>query len=68
MPESMRLAKKLQKMVVRIGGRYARMNFCEMQGSMPEWLMGVDCKSTGYAYASSNLARPISQLARVAQW
>jgi hypothetical protein len=28
---------------------------------MPEWLMGVDCKSTGYAYASSNLARPISQ-------
>ena len=28
-------------------------------GSMPEWLMGADCKSAGYAYASSNLARPI---------
>ena len=26
---------------------------------MPEWLMGADCKSAGYAYASSNLARPI---------
>ena len=29
------------------------------RGSMPEWLMGADCKSAGYAYASSNLARPI---------
>lgn len=27
-------------------------------GSMPEWLMGVDCKSTGFAYAGSNPARP----------
>jgi hypothetical protein len=26
---------------------------------MPERLMGVDCKSTGYAYAGSNPARPI---------
>ncbi len=25
---------------------------------MPEWLMGVDCKSAGYAYAGSNPARP----------
>ena len=24
---------------------------------MPEWLMGVDCKSAGYAYAGSNPAR-----------
>jgi hypothetical protein len=32
------------------------------QGSMPEWLMGVDCKSTDYIYASSNLARPIHKV------
>jgi hypothetical protein len=31
----------------------------EPNGSVPEWLMGVDCKSTGYAYTSSNLVRPI---------
>lgn len=30
----------------------------DINGSMPEWLMGVDCKSTGYAYAGSNPARP----------
>ncbi len=40
---------------------------------MPEWLMGADCKSAGYAYAGSNPARPIPrfyvrQPARVAQW
>ena len=49
---------------------------------MPEWLMGADCKSAGYAYAGSNPARPIhAELkmwnlgfaflipsARVAQW
>ncbi len=28
-------------------------------GSVPEWLMGADCKSAGYAYAGSNPARPI---------
>ena len=28
-------------------------------GSMPEWLMGADCKSAGTAYAGSNPARPI---------
>lgn len=27
------------------------------KGSMPEWLMGADCKSAGYAYAGSNPAR-----------
>jgi hypothetical protein len=27
-------------------------------GSMPERLMGADCKSAGYAYAGSNPARP----------
>ena len=40
---------------------------------MPEWLMGADCKSAGYAYAGSNPARPIRDsmvriFARVAQW
>ncbi len=30
-----------------------------MKGSVPEWLMGADCKSVGYAYAGSNPARPI---------
>jgi hypothetical protein len=25
---------------------------------MPEWLMGEDCKSSGFAYAGSNPARP----------
>ncbi len=36
------------------------MRECESvgKGSVPEWLMGADCKSAGYAYASSNLARP----------
>ena len=37
-------------------------------GSMPEWLMGADCKSAGYAYAGSNPARPTFHVARVAQW
>jgi hypothetical protein len=27
-------------------------------GSVPERLMGADCKSAGYAYAGSNPARP----------
>ena len=27
------------------------------RGPMPEWLMGVDCKSAGFAYAGSNPAR-----------
>ena len=31
---------------------------CDVKGSMPEWLMGADCKSAGYAYAGSNPARP----------
>ena len=35
------------------------MSNCEINGSMPEWLMGADCKSAGYAYAGSNPARPI---------
>lgn len=30
---------------------------------MPEWLMGADCKSAGYAYAGSNPARPIHEKA-----
>ncbi len=40
----------------------------ERNGSMPEWLMGADCKSAGYAYAGSNPARPIPSFALVAQW
>lgn len=27
-------------------------------GSLPEWLMGADCKSAGTSYAGSNPARP----------
>lgn len=27
-------------------------------GPMPEWLMGADCKSAGYAYVGSNPTRP----------
>ena len=27
---------------------------------MPEWLMGADCKSAGYAYVGSNPTRLIS--------
>ncbi len=30
---------------------------------MPEWLMGEDCKSSGFAYAGSNPARPKTKLA-----
>ena len=36
-------------------------------GSVPEWLMGADCKSAGYAYAGSNPARPTTINAHVAQ-
>jgi hypothetical protein len=32
--------------------------FVGENGSVPEWLMGADCKSAGYAYAGSNPARP----------
>ena len=32
------------------------------KGSMPEWLMGADCKSAGYAYGGSNPPRPISKV------
>ena len=28
---------------------------------MPEWLMGADCKSAGYAYVGSNPTRPKSK-------
>lgn len=31
---------------------------------MPEWLMGADCKSAGYAYAGSNPARPNKRFIR----
>ena len=27
-------------------------------GSMPEWLMGTDCKSVSIAYVGSNPTRP----------
>ncbi len=32
--------------------------FIKNKGSMPEWLMGTDCKSVGNTYAGSNPARP----------
>ncbi len=38
--------------------KYARIISCDVNGSMPERLMGADCKSAGYAYAGSNPARP----------
>ena len=47
---------------------YATIRTRGTNGSVPEWLMGADCKSAGYAYAGSNPARPIHRLARVAQW
>ncbi len=31
-------------------------------GSLPEWLMGADCKSAGYAYVGSNPTRPTTSL------
>ena len=31
---------------------------------MPEWLMGADCKSAGFAYAGSNPARPNEKILR----
>lgn len=34
------------------------LGFTVQFGSMPEWLMGADCKSAGYTYAGSNPARP----------
>lgn len=39
---------------------YARIDNCEnkKRGSVPEWLMGADCKSADYVYAGSNPARP----------
>jgi hypothetical protein len=38
---------------------HARIENRGQGGSVPEWLMGADCKSAGYAYAGSNPARPI---------
>ena len=29
---------------------------------MPEWIMGVDCKFTGYTYVGSNPTRPILEI------
>ena len=34
-------------------------NLNQWIGSVPEWLMGADCKSAGYAYVGSNPTRPI---------
>ena len=34
-------------------------NLIKWIGSVPEWLMGADCKSAGYAYVGSNPTRPI---------
>ena len=34
-------------------------NLFKWIGSVPEWLMGADCKSAGYAYVGSNPTRPI---------
>ena len=42
-------------------------NLNEWIGSVPEWLMGADCKSAGYAYVGSNPTRPIFPQALVAQ-
>ena len=42
-------------------------NLIEWIGSVPEWLMGADCKSAGYAYVGSNPTRPIFPQALVAQ-
>ena len=36
-------------------------------GSVPEWLMGADCKSAGSAYVGSNPTRPTFPQALVAQ-
>ncbi len=36
----------------------AKVYNCCGKGSVPERLMGADCKSAGYAYAGSNPARP----------
>ena len=35
-----------------------RFNSVLKKGSVPEWLIGADCKSAGSAYAGSNPARP----------
>ena len=31
-------------------------------GSVPEWLMGADCKSASYAYVGSNPTRPTTHV------
>ena len=36
-----------------------------MKGSLPEWLMGADCKSVGIPYAGSNPARPIVKFSKL---
>ena len=38
------------------------LEFLLFKGSMPERLMGVDCKSTSFTYAGSNPARSIQFL------
>ena len=54
----------LQKKYLEVADSCANINICERNGSVPEWLMGADCKSAGYAYAGSNPARPTTNLSK----
>jgi hypothetical protein len=52
--------KKLQKHLTSEAVMLGLVIVQGKRGSVPEWLMGADCKSAGYAYAGSNPARPTS--------
>jgi hypothetical protein len=39
-----------------------------LNGEVPEWLKGADCKSAGYAYVGSNPTLSTSLIAKAGPW
>ncbi len=55
-PSTLGLSTSVIEKIKKVGFLVRQVNL--RKGSMPEWLMGADCKSAGNAYAGSNPARP----------
>ena len=51
--------KKFFPKLLRVLAKGAMIDNRGINGSVPEWLKGADCKSAGYAYVGSNPTRPI---------
>ena len=53
------LGNPMQAAVLHLIDERVLVRFRLVFGSVPEWLMGADCKSAGSAYVGSNPTRPI---------